>query len=196
MPSFIWRPSSLAGPENGDDMPNRISVSVTPRLAAPDLASSGLVAASAGDVSVALGREGCGTAGAGATTVGSERAWPGGVSDCVGVTVFSRSASARSAATQVRRLLATARWPSVWFWLYACHIADDSSAVGAVTVIRSASVSLMDLTRSGEISRQAAAEPSTRPTAAAIWRTASTRSLAGAEYPTTGTAMAMAPSKK
>src|SRR6266436_4555082 len=31
MPSFIWRPSSLAGPENGATMPNRISLAVTPR---------------------------------------------------------------------------------------------------------------------------------------------------------------------
>src|SRR5215813_8888050 len=115
-PSLIWRPSSLAGPENGADMPNRISVSVTPRLTVGNRDWSGLVAAGAGDVSVTLGRAGCGAAGAGATTVGSERAWLGGVGACVGVTVFSRSASARSAATQVRRLLATARWPSVWFW--------------------------------------------------------------------------------
>src|ERR1700704_171463 len=116
-PSFIWRPSSLADPENGADMPKRISVSVTPRLTAVNLDCSGLVAASAGDVAVTPGRAGCGAVGAGVTTVGSERAWPGGVSACDGVTVFSRSASARSAATQVIRLLAMARWPSVLLWL-------------------------------------------------------------------------------
>src|SRR5258705_16451 len=109
-PSFIWRPSSLADPENGADMPNRISVSVTPRLTAANLDCSGLVAVSAGDVAVALGRAGCGPVSAGATTVGSERAWPGGVSACDGVTVFSRSASARSVAPQVVRLLAMAEF--------------------------------------------------------------------------------------
>ncbi len=175
-------------------MPNRISASVTPRLTAANRDCSGLVAASAGEVAVTLGRAGCGAAGA--ATVGSERAWPGGVSACDGVTVFSRSASARSAATQVIRLLAMARWPSVLLWLYACHIEEDSSAVGADTVIRSESVSLIDLMRSGEISRQAVAEPSTRPTAAAICRTASTRSFEGAEYPMTGAVKAIAPSKK
>src|SRR6266436_3788596 len=34
MPSFIWRPSSLADPENGAETPNRISESVIPRVAA------------------------------------------------------------------------------------------------------------------------------------------------------------------
>src|ERR1700722_4338209 len=32
MPSFIWLPSSLAAPVNGAEMPNRISLSVTPRM--------------------------------------------------------------------------------------------------------------------------------------------------------------------
>src|SRR6478735_9616183 len=31
MPSYIWRPSSLAEPENGATIPKRISLSVTPR---------------------------------------------------------------------------------------------------------------------------------------------------------------------
>src|ERR1700741_4772062 len=31
MPSFIWRPSSFAAPENGAAMPKRISRSVPPR---------------------------------------------------------------------------------------------------------------------------------------------------------------------
>src|SRR5689334_12466876 len=34
MPSFMFWPSSLAGPLNGADMPNRTSVSVTPRTRA------------------------------------------------------------------------------------------------------------------------------------------------------------------
>src|SRR6266851_5721643 len=34
MPSFIWRPSSLADPENGAETPNRISESVIPRITA------------------------------------------------------------------------------------------------------------------------------------------------------------------
>ena len=74
----------------------------------------------------------------------------------------------------------------------------------ADTVIKSESVSLIDLMRSGEISRQADAAPSTRPTEAAIWRTASAHSLLGAEcpitgaatYPITGAAIAMTPSSK
>src|SRR3954470_19249742 len=37
MPSFICRPSSLEGPEKGAAMPNRISLSVTPRTAVADL---------------------------------------------------------------------------------------------------------------------------------------------------------------
>src|SRR5215831_7116195 len=35
MPSFICRPNSLAEPLNGAAIPNRISVSVTPRTAGP-----------------------------------------------------------------------------------------------------------------------------------------------------------------
>src|SRR5215471_9896333 len=44
-PSFICRPSSLAGPLNGAAMPKRISLSVTPLTAGPRAASETGVAA-------------------------------------------------------------------------------------------------------------------------------------------------------
>ena len=44
MPSFIWRPSSLAEPENGATMPKRISLSVTPRTLAAGSGTEGVTA--------------------------------------------------------------------------------------------------------------------------------------------------------
>src|SRR6187200_471281 len=45
MPIFIWRPSSFAGPEKGATIPNRISLSETPRI--ETLLTSGVVEGSA-----------------------------------------------------------------------------------------------------------------------------------------------------
>src|SRR6266436_3935761 len=74
MPSFIWRPSSLADPENGAETPNRISVSVIPRaaamLVAADIGGSRPVADWA-EGRVATARSGTGGAAAGGGTCGS-----------------------------------------------------------------------------------------------------------------------------
>src|SRR5258708_37633942 len=60
IPSFIWRPSSFAGPENGAAIPNRISRSVTPRTCGPAAATAtgavGAVAAAAEDGAITADR--------------------------------------------------------------------------------------------------------------------------------------------
>src|SRR5262249_12736945 len=69
-PSFICRPSSLAGPLNGAAMPKRISLSVTPLTAGARGAGAGMTGAAAAPISgVATGAAAAATgAGAGPTT--------------------------------------------------------------------------------------------------------------------------------
>src|SRR6266849_1108008 len=63
IPSFIWRPFSLAAPDRFADMPNRISRSVTPRTAGPTgTAAVGSVAATA-VAAAAAEKDGATTAG-------------------------------------------------------------------------------------------------------------------------------------
>src|SRR5258705_7703510 len=80
-PSFICRPSSLAGPLNGAAMPKRISLSVTPLTAGPRGAGAGRVGAAA---ATATGAEG---AGAVAEAAVLAPAW--GVAGGVTVTVWT-----------------------------------------------------------------------------------------------------------
>ena len=54
-PSFICRPSSLAGPLNGAAMPKRISLSVTPLTTGPCGAGAGRVGAAAATATGAAG---------------------------------------------------------------------------------------------------------------------------------------------
>ncbi len=97
MPSFIWRPSSFVGPENGATMPNRISLAVTPRA-------------------VEVGT-GCGTGAVGAVAAAAEDGATTAASDGEGEGAFpasdcSRSASWRSADLQSVRPAVTALRPS------------------------------------------------------------------------------------
>src|SRR5450631_1070100 len=94
MPSFIWRPSSLAEPENGAAIPNRISRSVTPRTGEPAATGSGAVGA------VAAAAED------GAVTAATLGPGPGPAID------RSRSASWRSADLQSVLPVVTAPRPS------------------------------------------------------------------------------------
>src|SRR5215471_17802553 len=70
-PSFICRPSSLAGPLNGAAMPKRISLSVTPLTTAARDAGAGMTGtAAATDVGAAAGAAaGAPGAGTGTTAV-------------------------------------------------------------------------------------------------------------------------------
>ncbi len=69
MPSFIWRPSSLAGPENGAAIPNRISRSVMPRTARGGpparIGAVGVAAAAADGCATTAASDGADEAGAG-----------------------------------------------------------------------------------------------------------------------------------
>ena len=80
-PSFIWRPSSLAGPLNGAAMPKRISLSVTPL-------TSGTRGAGAGAVGVAAATA-AGAEGAGAVAEAAALASSSDVAGGVTVTVWT-----------------------------------------------------------------------------------------------------------
>src|ERR1700738_1330447 len=64
MPSFIWRPSSFVGPENGAAIPKRISLAVTPRAvevgAGCGTGAVGAVAAAAEDGATTAASDGDG----------------------------------------------------------------------------------------------------------------------------------------
>src|SRR5262249_32701006 len=60
------RPSSLAEPLNGPAMPNRISLSVTPRMAGPDGGERAATVVCAGADAAGAGGAGAGNAGGGA----------------------------------------------------------------------------------------------------------------------------------
>src|SRR5215831_14817081 len=124
MPSFIWRPSSLAEPEKGATMPKRISLALTPRTLPPDSGTAwvtvGVTAAmvaGGGDTAGAAGAGGAASAGGAAGAVGAGAAAAddgpitpasdGPASDC------SRSASWRAANLQSVRPVVTALRPSV-----------------------------------------------------------------------------------
>ena len=157
MPSFIWRPRSLTGPVKAAVMPNRISLSDTPRTAVagfPRLAagtgSVGGAAAKAGGAS-----EGMATAGAGAD----------GDSDC------SRSASRRSAWMQSILPVETALRPSATLRSNCCARSERWASLLAASRITAANFSITDWTRGRVTSGQASAEPITGPTRPARSRT-------------------------
>src|SRR5215470_13873922 len=110
MPSFIWRPSSLAEPLNGAEMPNRISLSLTPRLesrgsgvisgvAATFVGGDGGKKAEAGDESDVGGADGKAAAAGGDAVV-----------------TRSKSTKSRAAEAQSVCLLMIVRMPSATLW--------------------------------------------------------------------------------
>src|SRR5215831_10556479 len=79
IPSFIWRPSSLAEPENGATIPKRISRSVTPRTfeAEPRGAAGATPGVTAATVAGGAAAAGAGGAVAAATGAGAATAADG-----------------------------------------------------------------------------------------------------------------------
>ena len=118
MPSFIWRPSSRAEPEKGATIPNRISLSVTPRTFTLGVVASGTEGATAGaGVTAAVC---CAAGGGGGGTIdaigaGAALAAAGAITAASDGPEIDRSSSAswRSAPLQSSRPIVMALRPSV-----------------------------------------------------------------------------------
>jgi hypothetical protein len=159
MPSFIWRPRSLTGPVKAAVMPNRISVSDTPRTALtgfPKL-TAGAAAGAAAKAGATGARAGAGAAAAGA---GAD-----GASDC------SSSASRRSASLQSVLPDVTALRPSATLRSNSCARSERWASLEAASRINAANFSITDWIRGRVTSGQASAEPITGPTRPARSRT-------------------------
>ena len=116
MPSFIWLPSSLAAPLNGAEIPNRISLSVTPRMVGPLALGASILATRAGATLVgcgaadAIGRPsdgaplvGCGDADVGRPAAGSAALVGCGAAEAIGRPVGGAAIVGREAVDAIER---------------------------------------------------------------------------------------------